>query len=443
MLWNLSAIAAAVDGEVMGIDTQIFGISIDSRHIQKGDLFIPIKGENFDGHDYISAALNAGAVAFLSEKIIDDTAPYVLVKNSFEALEKLGMAARERTKATVIGITGSVGKTGFKTMLADLLSAYGKTHATIGNLNNHLGVPLTLARMPQDTQFAVIEMGMNHAGEIESLTKQAHPHHVIISAIAPAHIEFFSGLEAIAKAKAEIFSGAIAGGFAILPAGAAHLDILEKAAQKAGLNTALFGGQDSVEYKAGHMHLSADIDGEKIDCLLQGYGQPKVDTALGVLTLIKKLGLDLKPALAKLEALPALAGRGSIQKIGDFLILDDAYNANPISMKAGLETLALIPHSGRKWAVLGDMLELGKDTPRYHQELAPLIQKLPLAGVFLVGEHMASLRDVLPKDKLIGYAVSANEAQGQISKLIQKNDLILFKGSHGSGVWQLVEALKN
>lgn len=450
-------------------DFALTGIAIDSRAVVAGDLFVARKGEIADGHSYLASAFKNGAsAAFVRHDYVRPDTPeaagwaLIRVNDPDAALIALGQAARARSTAKIIAVTGSAGKTGSKEMLATAFAALGRTHASQKSYNNHVGVPLTLALMPRDTQFAVIEMGMNHAGELSQLTQQVRPHIAMITTIEPAHIEHFGSLEAIADAKAEIFEGLTADGAAAPVAILNHdnpmFDRLKAAADKVtGVRTLAFGEEPGTDTRltdctlhSDSSKIAADVLGQNVRLKLNIPGRHIAQNALGVLTVIKAAGGDLPKAIAALEAAQAVQGRG--QRLSIMLpdspppvtIIDESYNANPGSMRAALDTFAITAPqgSGRRIAVLGDMLELGKDGPRLHAELANPLLHAKVDLLFCCGPQMDALYQQLPADWRGAHAADSKGLVAPLVAALKPGDVVLVKGSLGSKMAYIVEALQ-
>lgn len=461
-LWKSEEAASATQGTLWGQPSwQAARVVIDSRAVQPGDLFVALRGERFDGHGFMETALSSGAAAVMGEQAagMAASAPLLLVADGYAALEALARKARQRTGAKIAGITGSVGKTSTKEALALALSAQGQVHRTQGNYNNHIGVPLTLANMPPQSDYAAIEMGMNHAGEITPLSRLSRPHAAIITAIEAVHIEFFNGLEDIAAAKCEICAGLEPGGALLLPSGSPHVGLMQRLARdRYGIGRILtFGAEEYADYRL--LDTAMDGLGMRVEALigqtpiayrLGAFGGHWAAMSVGVLGLVDALGADVRAAAEALQRFREPEGRGRIQKCpfkgGDFYLIDDSYNASPASMKAAFAKLAgvhagLAP-SGRMVAVLGDMLELGERSPQYHAGLA---EALETAGVHLVcvaGERMRHLWDALPASRRGLYAASASELLPELPHVLQAEDTVLVKGSHGSHIHTVAEALR-
>lgn len=452
-LWTAEEIARATNGKAAK-DFEIDGLSIDTRTIKKGDLFIALKGEKSDGHDHAAEALAKGAAGVLVSRLPDGVSgnQAIVVADTMKALEAMAHAARHRSKAKVIGITGSSGKTSTKEMLKTALTSVGKTHTTLGNLNNNIGMPLTLARMPEDTDFAVIEMGISHAGEMTEMTVLAEPDIAMISMIGTAHCEFFKTRADTAVAKAEIFKGMKADGIAFLNADDDQYPLLKKEAEKCGLkDIRSFGenaGNDIVLQYIDGEHISAETGNEKYVYTLNLAGRHQVQNSLGVIGILKALNVDMPTALQALGQLQPVKGRGQRFTVpladGVFTLIDDSYNANPESMRAGIRVLgSMTPMAGgRRIAVIGDMLELGDQARKLHENLAADLIQNAIDKVYAVGRNSGFMFDALPAGmKGIKTPVSA-ELAAVIKEEIKTNDIVLVKGSFGSKMSTIIEALK-
>jgi len=437
-------------------------VSIDSRTVAPGDLFVALQGPSFDGHDYVAGALEAGAVAAVVHRLPEgvDPARLLVVEDTFQALQALARFARARAEAArVVGVTGSVGKTGTKEMLALALSALGPTHATQGNLNNHWGVPLTLARMPADTAYAVIEMGMNHPGEIRPLTQLTRPHVAVITAIAPAHIEFFGDEAGIADAKAEILEGLDPEGVAILPRDSRHFRRLARAARAAGAARVVGFGAHA-EADARLLDLARDPGNQRVFMACDGIGglgyrlgldgRHWAINSLAVVAALRALvpeGADIMPAVAALGRMQPPKGRGERREIsmrgGRLRLIDESYNASPMAVSAALETLALAPleAGGRRIAVLGDMLELGVDGPTLHAGLAASVLEHGIDVVHTAGPLMAHLHQALPAGRRGVHAANSAALAPLVAAAVRPGDVVMVKGSLGSRMSLVVRAL--
>jgi UDP-N-acetylmuramoyl-tripeptide--D-alanyl-D-alanine ligase len=458
-LWTLGEILAATRGACLGVPSaSVDGFSIDTRSLAKGDGFVAIRGPNRDGHAFVAAALDQGAACAVVDKTFPpgDEERLVRVGETLEALNDLGSAARARASDTkVIAVTGSAGKTGTKEALKLALTPSGSVHASAKSFNNHWGVPLSLANMPKTSRFGVFEIGMNHAGEIDALTRLVRPHIAIVTTVAPVHLGFFRSVEEIADAKAEIFRGLELGGVAIINRDNPHYQRLKDHALKHGAKVVGFGETQDAEARLLGAELGpdgseveADILGETVTYRLGAPGRHLVQNSLAVLAAAKLAGADLTRAARALEALHAGAGRGARivveAEAGRIAIIDESYNANPVSMRAALSTLGLTPRKdfGRRVAVLGDMLELGPEGPKLHQELAEFIDGAGVDVVFACGELMSSLYQALPASRRGAYAKTAEELAPKLLGAVGPGDAIMVKGSLGSRMAPIVEALK-
>ncbi len=456
-LWQAAEAAAATNGQCNS-DWQASGVSIDSRTVRAGDLFVAIQGPNFDGHGFVADALARGAAAAMVSRDIDDldpAAPLLRVDDTLAGLEALGRAARQRCNARIVAVTGSVGKTGTKQALYQALARSAPTHASEGNLNNHWGAPLSLARMPADSRFGVFELGMNHAGEIAPLSRMVRPHVAIITNVEPVHLEFFSSLSQIADAKAEIFTGLQPGGVAILNRDNAHYDYLVRAAEAAGVDRIIsFGAHAEAQARliglAQHPAcncISADIDGQAVTYKVGAPGRHWAINSLAVLAAVRALDADLGLAALAMAEVAAPKGRGERHRIafndGDLLIIDESYNASPIAMAAAIETLGAIEVEapGRRIAVLGDMLELGETAPELHAALAPALVDAGVDQVFACGPLMAQLFDALPKYMRGAHEATSKNLLAKVMAGVRPGDTVLVKGSLGLNMAPIVQAL--
>jgi len=460
-LWTLEDMAPAMKAERAGaLPRDVPGLSIDTRTIEPGEAFFAIQGENRDGHDFVEAALKAGAglavVARDRQARLPNDAPLLIVTDVLAALNDLARAARARSQARIVAVTGSVGKTGTKEALRLVLGKQGATHASAASYNNHWGVPLSLALMPQDARFGVFEIGMNHAGEITPLTRLVRPHVAIVTTIAPVHLEFFGTLDAIADAKAEIFLGIAPGGAAVINADIVQFERLKGAAQEAGVQYIVsFGAREDAAARLVKFSLQAETSavqarvlGHDVTYKLGAPGRHVVDNSLAVLAAASLLGADLALAALALADLKPPAGRGERAMLdlpgGKVLLIDESYNANPTSMRAALALLGQVPMRGlgRRIAVLGDMLELGPEGAALHGELADAVLANAIDLVYCAGPLMKSLWDALPSERRGGYAESATALEPQVLGAVAAGDAIMVKGSLGSRMGPIVKALK-
>ena len=464
-LWT-SAEAVAATGGRSTQDWQARGVSIDTRSLQPGDLFVALKDIR-DGHDFVAAALKSGAAAALVSRIPDDVAadaPLLVVDDVLQALEKLGAAARARTRAKVVGVTGSVGKTSTKEMLRRILGGQGSTHAAEASYNNHWGVPLTLARMPQDVDFAVIEIGMNHPGEIAPLARLAQLDVALITIVAPAHLEAFTSLDEIAREKAAIFEGLRPGGVAIFPADQSITPILRAKATEVGARIVTFGATEDADYQLTQVTLcdaativQASRQGSPSLFKVRSPGRHFAANGLGALAVADALGLDPMIAATDLGHWQPPAGRGTREQITldiveetSFDLIDDAFNANPASLAAALEVLlSTTPQDGigrvgrgRRIAILGDMLELGPTEIALHEAIANHrgLDKIDL--IHCVGPRMKALWAKLPRSQRGEWVADARDLAARPRSLIDAGDIVLVKGSKGIKVSLIVDALR-
>ena len=450
-LWSSDEAADATGGRLIGADSWIAtGVSIDTRTLEPGDLFVALTDVR-DGHEFAPQAFAKGAAAALVSKIEAGEGPRLLVNDVLEGLRGLARRARERSDAKRIAVTGSVGKTSVKEALALCLSALGDTHAAAKSLNNHFGVPLTLSLMPPRTEFGVFEIGMNHVGEIRPLADLVRPNAAVITTIAPVHIEHMGSIEAIANEKADIFDALDDDGFAIVPADAPCADLLTERAKRTGRRIIRFGRAAgcearliSYEEDGEGANAEADILGKRIKYRVGAPGAPWANNSLATLAAIAAIGADVEHAAATLAQLRPPPGRGEAKRIksasGAFTLVDDAYNASPVSVAAALETLGKRV-GARRIAALGDMLELGPDESAYHAGLAQPIEAARVDLVFLAGPRMKALWDALPPSRRGGYAETSDALAPLIESAVREGDVILVKGSHGSKMERIVEAL--
>ncbi|MBC2663976.1 UDP-N-acetylmuramoyl-tripeptide--D-alanyl-D-alanine ligase [Novosphingobium flavum] len=461
-LWTSAELAEATGG-LASDEFEVSGVEIDSRDVVEGDLFFALKGEVMDGHRFLDSAFRNGAVAAVVDRKVNY--PHILVPDTFEALQALATARRAAIAATacVIGVTGSVGKTSVKEALFAALdrSSHGRAHRSVKSYNNHVGVPLSLARTPTGSHFGVFEMGMNHAGEIAALTRQVRPHVALITTIAPAHIENLGSEAAIADAKAEIFEGLEPGGTAVIPADGPHFRRLADAARRAGANVVSFGRSseadvrllDAVMAPGGGSLVTADMGDRRLCYTVAAPGEHWVTNSLAVMAAVRAAGGDLGAAGLALAELEGLKGRGARHTItagsGKALLIDESYNANPASMAATLAQLGATP-ARRRIAVLGAMKELGEHGPQFHAELAGPLAAAGADYALLVGDEMTALADELGKSaggalgKVIPFAHCRSTAEA-IEALsawgLEDGDVLLVKGSNSVGLGQLVAAL--
>jgi UDP-N-acetylmuramoyl-tripeptide--D-alanyl-D-alanine ligase len=457
ILWTMPEISAATGG-VAGSSFAASGVSIDSRSVKPGDLFIALKGPSFDGHSYVAAALAqgaSGAIVHQHPAGIADSAPLVRVEDTMRALERLGHAGRERCQGRIVAVTGSVGKTGTKEALALVLGAQGRTSASLGSLNNHWGLPLSLARLPADAAYGVLEMGMNHPGELTGLTRLARPHVAIVTTVEAVHSAHFASAAEIADAKAEIFLGLEPGGIAVLNRDNKHFARLAKAADAAGAASIIdFGKHKDAKVRLiqfelfpEHSEVSAYVAGIPVNYRVGIPGQHWVMNSLGVLAVVSAVGANVRKAAATLAELRAPKGRGQVATIhlpdGAFTLVDESYNASPVAVTAALEALGRRqPQAGgRRIAVLGDMLELGDEAPALHAALAKPIRRNHIDLVFTAGKNMERLWEALPSSLRGGHAASSDRLSPLVLAAVRPGDVVMVKGSAGSRMGPIVQAL--
>lgn len=433
------------------------GVSIDTRSLATGDLFIALRGPNHDGHEFVGTAFERGAAAVMVDREIPglSTVPLLRVADTFAGLAALGADARKRSGARVIAVTGSVGKTGTKEALRLALAACGPTFASPGGLNNHWGVPLSLARMRPDTAYGIFELGMNHPGEITVLARLVRPHVAVITTVEPAHLGFFPSVEAIADAKAEIFLGLEPGGIAVLNRDNPHYRRLAAAVRAGVAEVVSFGTHPEATVRLLDCVLeprSSTIDAALpeliLRCRLPVPGRHWVMNALAVLATVSAIGADPHRAANSLAGLEELPGRGRRYELswrgGTLTLIDESYNASPAAMRAAFAVLAAIPPAvgARRVAVLGDMLELGEATERLHRELAGSLAAAGVDRVFLVGRAVAALYDALPEPKRGGLWPKADDAIDELLCFLRAGDVVTVKGSRSIGLGRIVERLR-
>ncbi|QSR15934.1 UDP-N-acetylmuramoyl-tripeptide--D-alanyl-D-alanine ligase [Novosphingobium sp. KA1] len=480
-LWDSATLARVMQGRASG-DFTVSGVEIDSRDVQRGDLFFALKGETMDGHRFVEGAFAKGAGAAVVDRPVDG--PHILVEDTTEALERLGAASRARARGPIIGVTGSVGKTGVKEAIFDALerASRGDAHRSVKSYNNHVGVPLSLARMPSRARFGIFEMGMNHAGEIAALTRQVRPNVAVITTIAPAHIEMLGSMEAIADAKAEIFEGLEPGGIAVIPADSPYFHRLKEVAEALGVEVVSFGKAadagvrllDTVPAIGGGSLVTVDMRDRRVCYTVATPGEHHVINSLAVMAAVRAVKGDLGAAGVALAEMGGLPGRGARLQIdvpgGEpdaqgrrrALLIDESYNANPASMRATLEQLGRTPAT-RRIAVLGSMKELGEHGPAFHAELAVPLAAAKVDYAVLVGGEMSPLADILadvpanaskspesgktdsvPLGKGVPFAhcLTVREAADALRAFgLEQGDVILVKGSNSVGLASLVTEL--
>jgi UDP-N-acetylmuramoyl-tripeptide--D-alanyl-D-alanine ligase len=461
-LWTLPEMLAATGARPVGpLPGAVSGVSIDTRSLLPGEAFFAIKGDRFDGHDFVSEAVKAGAgLAFVSEHKLVALGririPLLVVSDVLGALESLAVAARARTRAKIVAITGSAGKTSTKEMLRLVLSESGKVHASAASLNNHWGVPLSLARMPADTRFGLFEIGMNHAGEIRPLTRMVRPHIGLITSIGPAHIGSFRNVEEIACAKAEIFEGVMRRGSAIIPRDSKFFKLLGDLAHKTGIrDIRSFGFKKGADFRATAAEYGPDIStvrakiaGIRVSFTIPQSGEHIVSNSLAVLGVASLVGADVKLSAKALAKANPVRGRGERFQIrtkrGAVTVIDESYNANPSSMAAALMTLHRTQPRGRgrRIAVLGDMLELGDQAQRLHLQLRDPIADSRADRVYLAGPEMANLAGELAPAIPAEHFEDANQLAAALLDALRSGDVIMIKASNGLGFSAIVNRLR-
>jgi UDP-N-acetylmuramoyl-tripeptide--D-alanyl-D-alanine ligase len=450
-LWTSDEIAAATNGKLVGRPFSATGVSIDTRTIEPGDLFVALGGAR-DGHEFVAQAFEKGAVGALASRQVFGSA--VMVDDPLKALERLGIAARERAPAARRGaVTGSVGKTSVTQAIMAGLRLAGRAHSSVKSYNNHIGVPLTLARMRRDTERAVFEIGMNHSDEIRPLTRMVRPHAAVVTTVGPVHTENFpDGETGVAHAKAEVFEGLLPGGVAVLNADDRWFGLMKTEAQKAGAEVRTFGRAEGCDARLidfqgadGHAVVQARFHGKGLDFPILQTGFHWGLNSMAVLLMLEALDVDLGDSLAALGSFEPLEGRGAERDVrlaaGGFTLIDESYNANPISMASAIATLGARAARGRKIVALTDMLELGGEAPGFHAALAGPLAEAGVDLVFAAGPLMKSLWDALPPTRRGGYAETAAELAPQVARAAEPGDVVMVKGSNGSRAGLIAQAL--
>ena len=459
MLWSETEFIAATNGVpcggAHGRDWHASGLSIDSRTLTKGEVFIALKGEAYDGHDFIGSAAKAGAVAACVQNPCKDSIPQIQVEDTLLGLHHLAMAARERSQARRIAITGSVGKTSLRYMCEQVLSAHGKCHATLGNLNNHIGAPLSLARMKKESRFGVFELGMSHAGEIAELSSLVKPDYAVITRIAESHIGNFASLEDIARAKGEIFLGLNKGGVALLNADDEFASLLHEEAKNADTIVTI-GKSDNATYRlidversSEGLQIEAEAKGEAINFTIGSFANHTATTALFALAIADCEQLDRAKSLKAIASIKDLPGRGqrhdlTLKDGRKITLIDDSYNASPASMVAALNDLAQSHIKGRRVAILADMLELGDKSASLHEQLAQTILETKPDLLITFGEAMQHLTHALANSPIDTITCNNSQAASETAlKNLQDGDVVLIKGSHGMRAGEVAQKLIN
>ncbi len=451
-LWNSRDAALATGGQ-SNRPWQAEGVSIDSRTLARNDLFVALEGPKHDGHDYVEAAIGQGAAAALvaRDRIDLPAAALLEVGDTLEGLRALGRAARVRAGARIIAVTGSVGKTGTKEALRHVLGGQAKVHANVASFNNHWGVPLSLARLAAETDYAVFEIGMNHAGEISPLSRMVRPHVALITTVEAAHLEFFDSIEAIARAKSEIFDGLEAGGVAVLNVDNPMFAQLRDAAIAAGAGRIIGFGEApeaevrllEVEPDAESSVVRASVDGREIRFIIGVPGRHWVQNSLGVLAGCLALEADFEQAAAMFASFKAPAGRGTRHRLrwrgGEITVLDESYNANPASIRAALDVLRRMPR--RRVAVLGDMLELGETSCELHARLADDLNAAQVAVLYTAGPLMRHLHEAASQQIQRLHVADSKALAAIVPGALEPGDVVLVKGSLGSAMKQVLDAI--
>ena len=451
-LWTSDEIVAATGGKLHGAPFEVTGVTFDSREVEHGWLFVAMPGTVADGHDYVAKAFASGAAGALVSKPVEG--PHILVSDVPKALTDLAIAARNRCKGTIFGVTGSVGKTSTKEALYVALERFakGNVHRSVKSYNNHTGVPLSLARMPRDCEFAVLEMGMNAKGEIAALTRLVRPHIALVTTIASAHIEHLGSMEAITEAKAEIFEGLEPEGIAIVPEDSPWRDRLVRVARKHAARTITFGHGDAdvtalhaVKADNGGSLVTARLLDSELTYTIAQRGDHWVLNSLAVLAGVEAAGADLAIAGLALADMGGLKGRGERHRLpigdGHYLLIDESYNANPASMAATLKALGEERDVDRRIAVLGPMRELGEHSDDLHAGLAPAVLQAKVDHLVLVGEEMRPLEDALRGDAIVDRAENVEDATHILAGLVRPGDVVLVKASNSIGLAKLVERM--
>jgi UDP-N-acetylmuramoyl-tripeptide--D-alanyl-D-alanine ligase len=459
-LWTSQEVADATGGVLSGNDWRASGVTIDSRSLTEGDLFFAIQGLSRDGHEFVEMAeqsKTAAVVISRGDLVPDLKGPAVLVSDTLKAMEDLGKAARARVNAKVVAVTGSVGKTGTKEILRLALGAAGRCHVSEASYNNLWGVPLSLARMPEETEFGVFEIGMNHSGEIIPLTEMVKPDVAIVTTVAPVHLEFFKDEMEIAEAKAEIFAGLQPGGTAVLNQDNAHFDLLCERAKERGVKDIIGFGTNlgartrllSTESDGGGSQCRASFDGEIVEFRIGAPGRHWVLNSLAALSAARAAGADVEVAAEALAQISPPAGRGERTKVtlkdGNALtLIDESYNANPASMAAAISTLAESrpEQDGRRIVVLGDMRELGETSNALHRALGAQLIRGKIDRVYCCGPHMAALWQAIPCSLRGSYAEVSIDLIDPLVEEISANDLVMVKGSLGTNMAPIVSAIR-
>lgn len=458
-IWTSDSLINALRVSASGIIPDISGVSIDTRTLQSGDLFVALTGDSRDGHAFVRAAFDKGAAAALinvaHQADLQNAGPVIAVEDTLDSLRSLGIAARERSSARICAVTGSVGKTGTKDALRTVLALQREAHASVASYNNHFGVPLTLARMPATARYGVFEIGMNHAGEITPLSKMVRPHVALVTTVEAVHLEFFESVAGIADAKGEIFAGLEPGGTAVLNLDNPYFDRLVGHARERAGRIVSFGESDRADVRlvalaleSEHSTLEIDYLGKRMRYVYGSPGRHLALNSLAVLACVGALDADVEAAADAFRAIKPPPGRGQKFRIGDgdnaITVIDESYNANPASMRAALAVLgaAATGKDGRRIAILGDMLELGPAAPTLHEELAAAIEASGVDLAFLCGPLMKNAWNALPVRIRGAYAGDSAALEGVVTRTLMSGDTLMIKGSLGSRMGRIVDAVK-
>ena len=449
-IWDIQQLAAACKGILQGTNTHITGVCIDSRRVKIGDMFIALKTDSNDGHHFVQMAVDKGAVCVLVDHLCAVDIPQIVVSDTLQALTDMGIYARNRFTGTVIGVTGSVGKTSVKDMLTTVLSAFGTTQATVGNLNNHLGVPMTWLSIKSDTQYAVIEMGMSASGEIRHLTKITRPHVAIVTMVDVAHRESFATVADITQAKAEIFEGLTGDKIAIYNMDSLHAEILRQKTQDYGHSIYRYGVDTIVSYTPTARGQTAvvTLGNTPYTIHVPALGQHRILNSIAVLQTVQALGLNISRAIEGIATCAPPAGRGMVQqyilhKNKKISVLDDTYNSSPASLIASLQVLVDTPTPHRRIAVLGDMLELGDSSAQYHKNMYDKGIFNCIDTVFLCGQYMYYLYSCIMDKKQVFWKPDIQQLCPLVLGDLRDNDTVLIKGSRGMQMDILIAMLQS
>jgi UDP-N-acetylmuramoyl-tripeptide--D-alanyl-D-alanine ligase len=455
-LWTSDEVASALSPVPIGSQFEANGVTFDSRAVKPGDLFFALPGENADGHAFVEGAFSRGAAAaVISRDVANAKGPLVRVPDTMAALVTLGRAGRRRSQAAIASVTGSVGKTSTKDALRTMLAAQAPTEASAASYNNHVGVPISLCRLPREARYGVFEIGMNHPGEIEPLARQVEAHVGLITNVGSAHIGYMGSEEAIADEKAFLFAGMRAGAVAILDRDSRHYERLARRARDFGVTRIVgFGKTDAAEARLVACRLQDDgsdvvatVHGRRIEYRLGAAGEHWALNSVAALAVVDALGADVIEAAATLVEVRASAGRGARRRLnfgtGTIELLDESYNANPASVGAMLAVLARTEPGpgGRRILALGDMRELGEGADAYHAGLADAVAASGAAQVFLCGPHMRALWNRLAATQKGAHEPDSATLAGEVAAALRTGDVVAVKGSLGSRMKTVVDAI--